>query len=47
MKICSAVLEVLNVDRRISKAKLMGAFLQLFVVNAPRTEITMKSRKAF
>jgi hypothetical protein len=34
MKICSAILELLDEDRQIDTAKLIDAFLKIFVANA-------------
>jgi hypothetical protein len=41
MKICSAVLMLLHVDKQADRAKPVGAFLQLLVVNMPKNQIDM------
>jgi hypothetical protein len=35
MKICSRMLEILSVERKIDTGKLTGALLQLFISNNP------------
>jgi hypothetical protein len=47
MKIHLEVLELLHASRQTDKAKIIGAFLQLFIANIPKTKVPSLYRNLY